>query len=116
MELTASHAIQGVMVLATIAGGYAVVKSNLSRVMDDLKNHVQRTDDFIAKFDTRLDDAESQRAIYKGQIETLKDINSVVALEKRNRELADVQARLRVMERDVDQLQKIHNGKHQPIT
>lgn len=37
MELTASHAIQGVMLLATIAGGYAVVKSNLSQVMKDLE-------------------------------------------------------------------------------
>ena len=37
MELTASHAMQGVLLLATVAGGYAVVKSNLSRVMQDLE-------------------------------------------------------------------------------
>ena len=41
MELTASHAIQGIMVLATVAGGYAVVKSNLSRVMQDLEDHIK---------------------------------------------------------------------------
>ena len=43
MELTASHAIQGIMVLATVAGGYAVVKSNLARVMEDLENHIKGT-------------------------------------------------------------------------
>jgi hypothetical protein len=37
MELTAAHAMQGLMLIATIAGGYAVVKNQLSRVIEDLR-------------------------------------------------------------------------------
>ena len=112
MELTATHAIQGVLLLATVVGGYAVVKSNLARVMEDLdifhKNFVK----FKSNFDARLDDAESQRAVFSSQIDVLKDINSVSALEQRNRELATMQAELRVLRQMTEHLMHIHNSKH----
>ena len=112
MELTASHAIQGIMVLATVAGGYAVVKSNLARVMEDLENHIKGTSSFKSRFDTRLDEAESQRAVFTSQIDILKEINSVGALEHRNREIATMQAELRVMRREIDHLNSMHNSNH----
>ena len=112
MELTTSHAIQGIMVLATIAGGYAVVKSNLSRVMEDLESHIKAAEAHKADFDTRLDEAESQRAVFNSQIEVLKEINSVPALEVKNREIATMQANIHVLQHQVEHLQSIHNGKH----
>jgi hypothetical protein len=112
MELTASHAIQGVMVLATVAGGYAVVKSNLARVMEDLENHIKSTGAFQSRFDARLDDAESQRAVFTSQIDILKEINSVSALEHRNREMATLLAEMKVMKSQIEHLNSIHNGKH----
>ena len=115
MELTASHAIQGVMVLATVAGGYAVVKSNLARVMEDLENHIKQTRGFQTKFDSRLDDAESQRAVFNSQIDVLKEINSVSALRDQNREMATVQAELKVLRQMTDHLMHIHNSKHPKI-
>jgi predicted nucleic acid-binding Zn-ribbon protein len=108
MELTASHAIQGVLLLATVAGGYAVVKSNLARVMEDLEVF----DKFKSNFDARLDDAESQRAVFSSQIDVLKDINSVSALERRNREIATMQAELKVLRQMTEHLMHIHNSKH----
>ena len=77
MELTAAHAMQFVMLVGTIAGGYAVVKSQLSRVMEDLETHIKGAEAHKADFDTRLDNAESQRAVFNSQIEVLKEINSV---------------------------------------
>ena len=115
MELTASHAIQGLMLIATIAGGYAVVKSNLQRVMEDLEIFHKNFDKFKASFDTRLDDAESQRAVFASQIDVLKDINSVAALEQRNRELATLQAEVTVMKSQISHLNAIHNGKHPTV-
>ena len=114
MELTASHAIQGVLLLATVAGGYAVVKSNLARVMEDLELFHKNFDKFKSNFDARLDDAESQRAVFSSQIDVLKDINSVAALEQRNRELATMQAELKVLQDQVSHLQHIHNSTHPP--
>ena len=115
MELTASHAIQGVMVLATVAGGYAVVKSNLARVMGDLEDFMKRYEKEKGIFDARLDDAESQRAVFTSQIDVLKDINSVAALEHRNREMATLQAEVKVMKSQIAHLNAIHNGKHPAV-
>tara|TARA_R100001594_G_scaffold16070_2_gene33385 strand:- start:820 stop:1161 length:342 start_codon:yes stop_codon:yes gene_type:complete len=112
MELTASHAIQGVMVLATVAGGYAVVKSNLARVMEDLENHIKQTEDNRAKFDTRLDDAESERMTFATQINTLRGINSPGELKTINREMGAINEKLRNLEKQIDKLQSMHNGKH----
>lgn len=112
MELTASHAIQGVLLLATVAGGYAVVKSNLARVMEDLEIFHRNFDKFKADFDARLDDAESQRAVFTSQIDVLKEINSVSALRDQNREMATVQAELKVLRQMTDHLMHIHNSKH----
>ena len=112
MELTATHAIQGLIMLATIASGYAIVKNNLARVMEDLENFHVAFDKFKASFDTRLDDAESQRAVFSSQIGVLKEINSVKSLETRNRELATMKAELNVLQDQVRHLQHIHNSKH----
>jgi peptidoglycan hydrolase CwlO-like protein len=112
MELTAAHAMQGLMLIATIAGGYAVVKSQLSRVMEDLEEHIKRTEDHKTKFDARLDDAESQRAVFTSQIKTLAQINSVSELAGQNREMGELQARLKIAETHIAKLQDIHNGTH----
>ena len=101
--------------LATIASGYAIVRNNLSRVMEDLENFHSAFDKFKSNFDARLDDAESQRAVFSSQIDVLKDINSVAALESRNREIATMQAELRVLRQMTDHLQELHNSVHPPI-
>ena len=115
MELTAAHAMQFVMLVGTIAGGYAVVKSQLSRVIEDLEEHVRRSEDHKTKFDARLDDAESQRAVFDSQIGTLSQINSVSELAVQNREMGELQARLRVAEKQIEKLQNQHNGSHPPV-
>ena len=112
MELTASHAIQGIMVLATIAGGYAVVKSNLARVMEDLERHIKKSETDWTKFDARLDAAEEERGRHQLQITTLKDINSPAELKAVNREMADIGARLKTIEKQLERLQNMHNGNH----
>ena len=112
MELTTSHAIQGLLLLMTIGGGYAVTKSNLASVMEDLEIFHKNFEKFKSDFDSRLDDAAQSRAVFASQIEVLKDINSVSALEQRNRELATMQAELKVLRQMVDHLMHIHNSKH----
>ena len=51
MELTATHLIQGLIMLATIVSGYAIVRNNLSRVMEDLENFHSAFDKFKSNFD-----------------------------------------------------------------
>jgi predicted nucleic acid-binding Zn-ribbon protein len=115
MELTTTHLIQGLIMLATIVSGYAIVRNNLSRVMEDLDLFHKNFDKFKASFDSRLDDAESQRAVFSSQIDVLKEINSVKSLEARNRETATIRAELKVLQDQVSHLQHIHNSKHPTV-
>jgi predicted nucleic acid-binding Zn-ribbon protein len=112
MELTTSHALQGLIMLATIASGYAIVKNNLARVMQDLASFHKVFDKYKSDFDDRLDHAESQRAVFSSQIDVLKQINSVTALAANNREMATIKERLSVLKAEVEHLKQIHNGKH----
>ena len=50
--------------------------------------------------------------MFNSQIEVLKEINSVPALEVKNREIATMQANIHVLQHQVEHLQSIHNGKH----
>lgn len=115
MELGASHAIQGIMVLATVAGGYAVVKSNLSRVMNDLEEHIKGAENNREKFDARLDNAEQERGKIANQVLTLKSINSPNELKLLHRELEGLQKDVKWLTKQLDQLSHAHNGKHPPV-
>ena len=44
MEVDARLGIQLAIMLATIAGGYSVVKNQLSRVIEDLEAHIKCAD------------------------------------------------------------------------
>jgi predicted nucleic acid-binding Zn-ribbon protein len=112
MELTTSHALQGLIMLATLASGYAIVKNNLSRVMHDLEIFKKSFEKHKSNFDNRLDDAESQRAVFSSQIDVLKQINSVAALSKSNREMATILVEISVLKSEVEHLKHIHNSKH----
>jgi chromosome segregation ATPase len=115
MELTSSHAIQGIMVLATIAGGYAVVKANLSRVMEDLEEHIKKSEINREKFDSRLDNAEQERGKIINQVTTLKGINSPNELKLLHRELEGLQKDVHWISKQLDQLNHMHNGSHPPV-
>ena len=115
MEVDAKLGMQLAIMLATVAGGYAVVKSQLARVMEDLGHFIKRYEKSKATFDQRLDEAESQRAVFTSQIDVLKEINSVPALEHRNREIATIQAQIEVLQSQVAHLASIHNGKHPKV-
>jgi len=112
MEVDAKLGMQVALMLATVAGGYAVVKSQLSRVIEDLEDFVKKYEKQRNDWDSRLDYAESQRAVFDSQIAVLKEINSVSALEHRNRETATMQAKIDVMESQISHLLALHNGKH----
>ena len=112
MELTASHAMQGVLLLATIAGGYAVVKSNLSRVMQDLELFHKNHDKYKSNFDERLDAAESDRSVLTARVNTLASINSVDNLADLNSRLARLEMGQEMLFKETDMMKKLHNGKH----
>ena len=108
MEFGARELVQFGTLLATLAGAFAVVKSQLTRVMEDLEKIGKE----LEKLNARLDETESKAGIFKSQINVLSDINSVASLAGHNREMGDVLARMKMIEKDIDSNKKLHNGNH----
>ena len=112
MELGTRELVQFVSLVATLAGAFAVVKSQLSRVIEDLKA-VQKEMEII---NTRLDTIESGSAVFRHQVAVLGSILSPANLDKQSREIAEVKKELSHLKESSDRMYKMHNGKHGPIT
>tara|TARA_R110002050_G_scaffold266112_2_gene407441 strand:- start:2910 stop:3260 length:351 start_codon:yes stop_codon:yes gene_type:complete len=111
MELGARELLTFATVLCGLAGTYAVIKSTVARILEDLKG----IQDEIQTLNIRLDKTESGDAVMKHQISVIGGILSPSILESRAREAEASQHRLNALRRDVDKLITIHNGVHPSI-
>ena len=103
--------MQALIMISTIVGGYAVVKNQLARVIEDLK----KINDELESVNKRLDTAESSTAVFQHQITILGHILSPAQLEKEHREIADIQARIKVAEGRISSLSAMHNSRHPQV-
>ena len=108
MELGARELVQFSAILVSISGAFYAARSQLKNLAQKMDNHEAR----ILKMDHRQDDAESARAVITSQIEILRTISSVGALEKHNREFARMEARLEMLIREVELIRNQHNHSH----
>ena len=108
MELGTREAIQFLSIVATLAGAFAVVKSQLSRVIEDLKA-IQKEMETI---NTRLDTIESGSAVFRHQVGVLGNILSPQNLDKQSREIAEVKKELTYLRESSERMYKMHNGSH----
>ena len=111
MELGAREILTFATVLAGLAGTWAVIKSTVARILEDLKG----INEEIASLNTRLDTTESGDAVMQHQVKVLGSMLSPSEMATRSRELEGLQHRVNGLRRDVDTLLNIHNGTH-PIT
>ena len=101
-------------ILTVVGGGYAtvrVIETKLSRLISDvidLRNTIKEI--FHA-----LDELQEGRGVVENQISTFKLILSPKALDSKAREIADILARLTVLERQAAENAKMHNGSHPPV-
>jgi chaperonin cofactor prefoldin len=108
MELGARELFQAISLIATLAGAFAVVKSQLARVIEDLKKVMSEMD----LINQRLDTIESGSAVFKHQVNVLGGILSPANLDKQSREIAEVKKELTYLHESADRLYKMHNGSH----
>ena len=112
MELGTRELVQFVSLVATLAGAFAVVKSQLARVIEDLKKVMSEMD----LINQRLDAIESGSAVFKHQVNVLGGILSPSNLDKQSREIAEVKKELTHLREASDRMYKMHNGKHGPVS
>ena len=115
MELGTRELVQFLSIVATLAASFAVVKSQLSRVIEDLKA-VQREMETI---NDRLDNIESGSAVFKHQVGVLGGILSPSNLDRQSREITEVKGELQTIHKQLahlsdssERMYKMHNGVH----
>ena len=108
MELGTRELVQFISLVATLAGAFAVVKSQLSRVIEDLKN----IETEMHTINDRLDTIESGSAVFKHQVGVLGGILSPSNLDKQSREIAEVKKELTYLRESSERMYKMHNGSH----
>ena len=111
MELGTRELVQFCSLVATLAGAFAVVKSQLSRVIEDLKKVMSEMD----LINQRLDTIESGSAVFRHQVSVLGGILSPSNLDRQSREIAEVKKELTHLREAADRMYKMHNGKHGPV-
>lgn len=111
MELGAREMLTFATVLCGLAGTWAVIKSTVARIQEDLKGVTEE----LASLNTRLDVTESGDAVMKHQLSVLGSMLSPSEMDARSRELEALQHRVNSLRRDCDQLIHTHNGRHIPV-
>ena len=111
MEFGVRELVQFGTLLASLAGAFAVVKSQLSRVIQDIK--YMNTD--LHELNTRLDKAEADSAVVKHQNDVFGNILSPANLKELNRSIAELQTEMRVVHKNLDKIYTMHNGDHPPV-
>ena len=111
MEFGVRELVQFGTLLASLAGAFAVVKSQLSRVIQDIK--AMNTE--LHELNTRLDKTEADSAVTKHQNEVFGNILSPSNLKELNRHIAELQTEMRVVHKNLDKIYSMHNGDHPPV-
>ena len=111
MEFGIRELIQFGTLLASLAGAFAVVKSQLSRVIQDIKNmNIE-----LHELNTRLDRTEADSAVIKHQNGVFGTILSPNNLKDLNRHIAELQTEMKVVHKNLDKVYEMHNGTHPPL-
>ncbi len=108
MEFGIRELVQFGTLLASLAGAFAVVKSQLSRVIQDIAEMEKVLNDI----NTRIDQADADRAVIKHQNKVFSTILSPGKLEAQHREISELRTEMRVVHKNLDALSHMHNGRH----
>ena len=111
MEFGVRELVQFGTLLASLAGAFAVVKSQPARVIEDIDGIKKE----LHELNTRLDKAEADSAVIKHQNEVFGTILSPKNLKDLNRSIAELQTEMKVVHKNLDQVYRMHNGTHPPI-
>lgn len=111
MELGTPEALQLLLLACTVAASYGVARSQIKRLLDDLASTAKE----VENQGRRLDRIEQHQKVGEHQIAVLANILSPDSLKQSNREMANVIARIDILERQCASLASMHNGEHKYI-
>ena len=95
-------------IIVSLAGAFAVAKEQIKNILELQQEDTQE----LASLNVRLDKVEANDAVFQSKITILSEINSVSALEQKNRERGAIKSKLIMLEKEVERLRELHNGNH----
>jgi uncharacterized coiled-coil protein SlyX len=111
MEFGVRELIQFGTLLASLAGAFAVVKSQVSRIIED----ISKLQNYVTKLENRLESLESSQAVIQHQVKVFGGILSPANLKILNTDLTEVKTEIKLIHKNLDKLYGMHNGKHPKI-
>ena len=111
MEFGIRELIQFATLLASLAGAFAVVKSQVSRIIED----ISKLQHYVTKLESRLESLESSQAVIQHQVKVFGCILSPANLKILNTDLTEVKTEIKIIHKNLDKLYGMHNGKHPKI-
>ena len=120
MEVDLRIIFQVISIAVAIAGALAVAKQQLKTVIESQLKDQRRVSNIATSVDKLETGSAAFEAVVQSKLKIISRILSVEALEKRNREMENIQVRLDGLRRDTDrqndEYHSAHNGKHPPVT
>lgn len=111
MEFGVRELIQFGTLLASLAGAFAVVKSQVSRIMED----IAKLQTYAIKLENRLEIIESGQAVIQHQVKIFGGILSPANLKELTTQLTALDTEMKTTQKNLDKLYGMHNGKHPAI-
>jgi hypothetical protein len=108
MELSLRELMQFGAIFISLIGGVFTARLTIKALVQK----VEALEEINKDQDIRLDKSESIDAVMASRLAVLTEINSVANLEKRNRELADMAATIKMYDREIENLRHMHNSIH----
>jgi len=111
MELSAEMIVTVGGMTASIVTSFAVVKSKVSQLENDIKEASKR----INALDARLDRNDTATDLVSQRLSVISGMLDPEKRERLHRSLERLQVQTETLRRDVDALQKMHSGRHLPV-
>jgi len=111
MELDVRMIVQIGAVIASLAGAWGLVRSQVAT----LKQRQDEQTKYLDELNRELDAAENSVSVLRQQIAVLNNILSPSNLEEQNRWRGSISERIKKVEEDITSLHKMHNGRHPKI-
>lgn len=108
MELDARMIITIAGMAASVVTSFIVVRQKVSELDQNLKDAASK----LAKLDARLDRNDNATDLVGQRMDVVSGMMSPEAREKLHRSLERLDVSILNLQRDVDSLKKMHNGKH----
>ena len=111
MELGAREILTFGTVLAGLASGYAMIKTQLAHA----QKSITKLSLLLQTIESRMDSVESDKNVVQNQLGTITAILAPANLKKMSERDGAIEERLKSLERETTAQRSMHNDKHPKV-